>query len=133
MHCSEWIGIFSAFFLRVVRATGLPKADTFGRSDPFVQLSVATKRRDDPADDWKEEYGKYMELNGKSSDGKRRGKTSYKLKTLDPVWGEVLGPIRRYNPGLMVKLKATVYDWDKGQAPDFLGHVELWCTPYFYR
>ena len=60
MHCSEWIGIFSAFFLRVVRATGLPKADTFGRSDPFVQLSVATKRRDDPADDWKEEYGKYI-------------------------------------------------------------------------
>jgi hypothetical protein len=25
MHCSEWIGIFSALFLRVVRASGLPK------------------------------------------------------------------------------------------------------------
>ena len=73
----------------------------------LVRAAVATKRHDEPAADWREDYGKYMDLSGKSSDGKRRGKTSKRLKTLEPTWGEVLGPIRRYNPALLVKIKAA--------------------------
>ncbi|CAN0018446.1 unnamed protein product [Ectocarpus sp. 6 AP-2014] len=104
--------------LWVVNASGLVKADFFGKSDPYAKVF------------W---------------DGREIGATAVRHKTLNPVWFTEPAPIRQRkatggaaaqeedkpyfwlegtrstNPRLRVEL----YDWDAVGSHDFLGGVEL--------
>lgn len=77
------VGILHA---KVVRASNLCKMDLFGKSDPYVKLSLVGERL--PAK-----------------------KTTIKMRTLNPEWNEMFKLIIK-DPETQV-LQLRVYDWEK--------------------
>ncbi|KAK3394449.1 C2 domain-containing protein [Podospora didyma] len=93
---SESINNMGNLRVDVLDAQDLPSADSNGKSDPYVKF----------------------ELNGQEV-----FKTKTQKKTLHPAWNEyfeVPVPSRT-----AAKFKATVYDWDFADKPDFLGATEI--------
>ncbi|KAL2171133.1 hypothetical protein VTG60DRAFT_3648 [Thermothelomyces hinnuleus] len=93
---SESINNMGNLRVDVLDAQDLPAADSNGKSDPFVKF----------------------ELNGQEV-----FKTKTQKKTLNPTWGEVFNvsiPSRT-----AAKFRATVWDWDFADKPDYLGGVDI--------
>ena len=94
----------SAFRVHVLRARSLAKADTFGKSDPFVELT------------WR---------------GDIVGKTGVIKSTLHPTWADetFMLPVEDVGTDLSLLegavLVAKVFDWDRVGAPDLLGTAEV--------
>ncbi|KAK3942201.1 tricalbin-3 [Diplogelasinospora grovesii] len=93
---SESINNMGNLRVDVLDAQDLPSADANGKSDPYVKF----------------------ELNGHEV-----FKTKVQKKTLQPAWNEffeVPVPSRT-----AAKFKATVWDWDFADKPDFLGSTDV--------
>jgi Ca2+-dependent lipid-binding protein len=93
---SESINNMGNLRIDVLDAQDLPSADSNGKSDPFTKF----------------------ELNGQEV-----FKTKTQKKTLNPSWNEVFNlsvPSRT-----AAHFKATVWDWDFADKPDFLGATDI--------
>jgi hypothetical protein len=93
---SESINNMGNLRVDVLDAQDLPAADSNGKSDPYAKF----------------------ELNGLEV-----FKTKTQKKTLNPAWNEFFNvpiPSRA-----AAKFKATVWDWDFADKPDFLGGTDL--------
>lgn len=93
---SESINNMGNLRVDVLDAQDLPSADSNGKSDPYVKF----------------------ELNGEDV-----FRTKTQKKTLAPVWNEffeVAVPSRT-----AAKFRATVWDWDFADKPDYLGGVDI--------
>lgn len=93
---SESINNMGNLRVDILDAQDLPAADSNGKSDPYAKL----------------------ELNGLEV-----FKTKVQKKTLNPAWNEVLNvPIPSRTAA---KFRATVWDWDFADKPDFLGGADI--------
>ncbi|KAK4191774.1 putative tricalbin [Podospora australis] len=93
---SESINNMGNLRVDVLDAEHLPAADSNGKSDPFCRF----------------------ELNGQEV-----FKTKTQKKTLNPTWNEFFNiPIPSRTAA---KFKATVWDWDFADKPDFLGGADI--------
>jgi len=93
---SESINNMGNLRVDVLDAQDLPSADSNGKSDPYAKF----------------------ELNGQEI-----FKTKVQKKTLNPSWNEVFNvPIPSRTAA---KFKATVWDWDFADKPDFLGGADI--------
>lgn len=84
--------------LSAISAVRLPKADTFGKADPYLKLYL---------------------------DGRPVGQTRHVAQTLDPVWDS--GFELTLQAGAVNKpvIKVEVYDHDSTSAHDFLAYAEF--------
>ncbi|KAH8841832.1 hypothetical protein MCOR27_003834 [Pyricularia oryzae] len=93
---SESINNMGTLRVDVLDAQDLPSADSNGKSDPYCKF----------------------ELNGQDV-----FKTKTVKKTLNPTWNEFFElPIPSRTAA---KFKATVWDWDFADKPDFLGQTDI--------
>ena len=93
---SESINNMGNLRVDVLDAQDLPAADSNGKSDPYVKF----------------------ELNGQEV-----FKTKTQKKTLNPSWNEFFNiPVPSRTAALF---KATVWDWDFADKPDFLGGTDI--------
>lgn len=93
---SESINNMGNLRVDVLDAQDLPSADSNGKSDPYAKF----------------------ELNGQEI-----FKTKVQKKTLNPSWNEVFNvPIPSRTAA---KFKATLWDWDFADKPDFLGGADI--------
>ncbi len=93
---SESINNMGNLRVDVLDAYDLPSADANGKSDPYCKF----------------------ELNGQEV-----FKTKTQKKTLTPAWNEFFElPVPSRTAA---KFKATVYDWDFADKPDFLGATDI--------
>ncbi|KAG7666099.1 TCB1 [[Candida] subhashii] len=92
--------------VEVIRAEGLPAADSNGKSDPFMQVYLNND---------KEEFLKTKKIK----------------KTLDPVWNES-GTTEVANKFDSV-LRLVCYDWDLAESNDLLGIGEVALKDYDTR
>lgn len=90
--------------VRCVEARNLPKADTFGLSDPFCEVKIGM-----PGTSGKSYYG--------------TKKTQIIKKTLNPYWDEEF-VMRPQNPATE-SVDIFVYDWDRFTRNDLLGFVSF--------
>ncbi|KAL2257856.1 hypothetical protein VTK26DRAFT_9080 [Humicola hyalothermophila] len=93
---SESINNMGNLRVDVLDAQNLPAADSNGKSDPFVKF----------------------ELNGQEV-----FKTKTQKKTLNPAWNEFFNVPVPSRTG--AQFKATVWDWDFADKPDFLGGADI--------
>ncbi|KAK4042437.1 C2 domain-containing protein [Parachaetomium inaequale] len=93
---SESINNMGNLRVDVLDAQDLPAADSNGKSDPYAKF----------------------ELNGQEV-----FKTKTQKKTLNPTWSEFFNvPVPSRTAA---KFKATVWDWDFADKPDFLGGADI--------
>lgn len=93
---SESINNMGNLRVDVLDAQDLPSADSNGKSDPYVKF----------------------ELNGQEV-----FKTKVQKKTLHPAWNEFFEvPV---SSRTAAKFKATVWDWDFADKPDYLGATDV--------
>lgn len=95
------------FDLEVLRGRNLPVGDLNGFSDPYLKLSIVNDS----------EEGKF---NKKGFRGRNYMQTSFRVKTLNPVWNEHCEFSISIDPKVPKQLLIECWDHDFGSKDDFL-------------
>jgi len=93
----------------VIEGRALPKADRFGKSDPYVTLTLVK------SDGWNVTHGEM--------------KSAVIKKTLDPSWNESFNVVENLvDSGDLLgfqELRVQVWDWDRVGSSDIIGEATL--------
>jgi len=95
-----------------VSGNNLDKKDVFGKSDPFIIISL------------NEDNGKQFKI----------FETEVRKNTLNPIWENIEIPVKTFNKGDPDKvLTFEVYDWDKDTSNDLIGTFKATTNDLFVK